>query len=43
VLKIAISLLISLPLLAATDVLIVCDEVPAMQVLARQLKERIHV
>jgi hypothetical protein len=27
----------------AADVLIVCDEVPAMQVLARQLEQRIHV
>ena len=35
--------LTSLPLLAATDILIVCDEVPPMKVLARQLKERIHV
>src|SRR5215471_8979360 len=35
--------LTSLPLPAATDILIVCDEVPPMKVLARQLQERIHV
>src|SRR5437868_804365 len=28
---------------SAVDALIVCDEVPAMKVLARQLEQRVHV
>jgi hypothetical protein len=36
------ALLLALPSLAA-DALIVCDEKPAMEVLARQLQQRVHV
>ena len=33
--------MVSLPAMAATDVLMVADEIPAMEVLAKQLKTRI--
>ncbi|MEO7142096.1 MAG: ThuA domain-containing protein [Bryobacteraceae bacterium] len=32
--------MLALPLAAASDILMVCDEVPAMQTLARQMKDR---